>query len=184
MNYIKNCKQYENKSYWCVFLTVSQIIKGNQNEQKFDAWWRCLQDPTGTKCQRNNLLKYYAPVTHLPTVDTWEWLSSLRIMYDGMGVKSFLTLKQLAALQTAEILAFNVTLHVVAKSLSCMKLTSTYLKDWKMLHETDAHTPDRLKNVAWNWCLHTWLIAKCYMKLMLTPDRLQNAAWNQCSHTW
>ena len=50
-------------------------------------------------------------------------------MYDGMGVKSFLTLEQLAALQTAEIFAFDVTLHVVAESLSCMKLTPTYLKN-------------------------------------------------------
>lgn len=49
-------------------------------------------------------------------------------MDDGVRVKSFLTLKQLAALQTAKVLAFDVTLHVVAQSLSCVELTPAHLR--------------------------------------------------------
>lgn len=67
--------------------------------------------------------------THLSTVHTVEGLPPFSIMNDGVNVQTFLALKQLATLKAAEVLAVQMTLHVVAKSLGSVELTSTYLRD-------------------------------------------------------
>ena len=58
-----------------------------------------------------------------------------------------------------------------------MKLMPTHLIDWKMWHETDAHTPDWLQNATWNWCSHLTDCKMLHETNVHTPDRLQNAAW-------